>query len=330
MANRLSHHEMEGEEQHDHDDFVSFIVALGRSGRPRRAAEAHRRHHRQRTTFCALKGFVDVAGSPARLLVQAVGPRLNSYFDRAWKADERARHRAGGDRREAHGPRPSSARDDCGHAQRALMHLLATTSGVIDGAAEAVDLEPVPGRYRGALGRRQRTRSARPCAGQWRTPAPAAGQSSAAAAPSFGRSLHREDAGHGAAHRAAPAGRRQLLALWARADRGTGARRGIALAVLPGDAQPDPDLTAPLDPGRSSIASACASIWWRAASANARSFLAYCRASAGRHRSARAGRSATCRRPALYRDTSRQTSHWRRISSTARSSKAPRPHPSTP
>ena len=29
MHNRLSHHEMEGETQHDHDDFVTFIVALG-------------------------------------------------------------------------------------------------------------------------------------------------------------------------------------------------------------------------------------------------------------------------------------------------------------
>ena len=28
-------------------------------------------------------------GSAARLLVQAVGPRLNSYFDRPWKAGER-------------------------------------------------------------------------------------------------------------------------------------------------------------------------------------------------------------------------------------------------
>ena len=35
-----------------------------------------------------LKGFADVKGSPARLLVQAVGPRLNSYFDRPWRAGE--------------------------------------------------------------------------------------------------------------------------------------------------------------------------------------------------------------------------------------------------
>ena len=35
-----------------------------------------------------LKGFADVKGSAARLLVQAVGPRLNSYFDRPWKAGE--------------------------------------------------------------------------------------------------------------------------------------------------------------------------------------------------------------------------------------------------
>jgi cobalamin biosynthesis protein CobW len=35
-----------------------------------------------------LKGFAHVAGSASRLLVQAVGPRLNSYFDRSWNADE--------------------------------------------------------------------------------------------------------------------------------------------------------------------------------------------------------------------------------------------------
>jgi cobalamin biosynthesis protein CobW len=35
-----------------------------------------------------LKGFANVEGSAARLLIQAVGPRLDSYFDRPWKKDE--------------------------------------------------------------------------------------------------------------------------------------------------------------------------------------------------------------------------------------------------
>ncbi|MGL4490063.1 MAG: GTP-binding protein, partial [Rhizobiaceae bacterium] len=35
-----------------------------------------------------LKGFVDVPGKPMRLVVQAVGQRIDSYFDRAWAANE--------------------------------------------------------------------------------------------------------------------------------------------------------------------------------------------------------------------------------------------------
>jgi cobalamin biosynthesis protein CobW len=88
MSNRLSHHEMEGEEQHDHDDFVTFIVPLGEGldkdvllARIERTIATH--------DILRIKGFADVKGSPARLLVQAVGPRLNSYFDRPWKTTER-------------------------------------------------------------------------------------------------------------------------------------------------------------------------------------------------------------------------------------------------
>ena len=79
---------LEGEEQHDHDDFVTFIVSLGgtqeKTGLLTRIEDTIAKHD-----ILRLKGFVDVAGSPARLLVQAVGPRLNSYFDRPWKAGER-------------------------------------------------------------------------------------------------------------------------------------------------------------------------------------------------------------------------------------------------
>lgn len=90
MHNRLSHHEMEGEEQHDHDDFVTFSVGLGealdREALLKRVARVIEDHD-----ILRLKGFADVAGSRARLLIQAVGPRLNSYFDRPWKSDEARR-----------------------------------------------------------------------------------------------------------------------------------------------------------------------------------------------------------------------------------------------
>ena len=45
MANRLSNHEMEGEEQHDHDDFVTFIVSLGEVADKAALLEAHRADH---------------------------------------------------------------------------------------------------------------------------------------------------------------------------------------------------------------------------------------------------------------------------------------------
>ncbi len=48
-----------------------------------RVADIIRRHG-----ILRLKGFVDVAGKPMRLVVQAVGPRIDSYFDRPWKEGE--------------------------------------------------------------------------------------------------------------------------------------------------------------------------------------------------------------------------------------------------
>jgi len=88
MHNRLSHHEMEGEEQHDHDDFVTFSVSLGavadREKLMKRIEDLIAEHD-----ILRLKGFAAVDGAAGRLLIQAVGPRLNSYFDRPWRADER-------------------------------------------------------------------------------------------------------------------------------------------------------------------------------------------------------------------------------------------------
>jgi cobalamin biosynthesis protein CobW len=82
---RVSHHD--AEEDHDHDDFDSFVVAAGAIGDPApllaaisAAIEAH--------DILRVKGFVAVAGKPARLLVQAVGPRIQHHFDRAWKPEE--------------------------------------------------------------------------------------------------------------------------------------------------------------------------------------------------------------------------------------------------
>ena len=87
MQNRLSTHEMEGNEQHDHDDFVTFIIELtdeqNKEALLKRIASTIESHD-----ILRVKGFASVEGSSARLLIQAVGPRLSSYFDRPWNAGE--------------------------------------------------------------------------------------------------------------------------------------------------------------------------------------------------------------------------------------------------
>jgi len=90
VANRPSHHELEGEAEHDHDDFDSFVVPLGvvadREDLLARISQTIRDNDVLR-----LKGFVALEGAPARLLVQGVGPRLDSYFDRPWLPGEQRR-----------------------------------------------------------------------------------------------------------------------------------------------------------------------------------------------------------------------------------------------
>ncbi|HEX7858291.1 MAG TPA: cobalamin biosynthesis protein CobW [Sphingobium sp.] len=82
---RPSHHDTE--DDHDHDDFDSFVVDFGavESIEPLLAAmtDAIRTHD-----ILRIKGFVAVEGRPARLVVQAVGPRIQHHFDRAWTSEE--------------------------------------------------------------------------------------------------------------------------------------------------------------------------------------------------------------------------------------------------
>ena len=86
IENRKTHHD--GELDHDHDDFDSFVVPMSEIGDPAaiatRIADVAEAHNVLR-----MKGFVAVAGKNMRLLVQAVGPRVSHYYDRPWAASER-------------------------------------------------------------------------------------------------------------------------------------------------------------------------------------------------------------------------------------------------
>lgn len=85
LAARPSHHD--AEDGHDHDDFESFAVSLPMVDDPAlveaRAVTAIAAHD-----ILRLKGFLAVTGKPARHVVQAVGTRVERYFDRPWKAGE--------------------------------------------------------------------------------------------------------------------------------------------------------------------------------------------------------------------------------------------------
>ena len=90
LAARPSLHD--AETAHDHDDFTSFGVALPVLADP---AVLVRRLPEILAQFdiLRLKGFVAVEGKAMRHVVQAVGPRVQGYYDRFWKADEaRASH----------------------------------------------------------------------------------------------------------------------------------------------------------------------------------------------------------------------------------------------
>ncbi len=89
VASRAApHHDAEGED-HDHDEFESFAVSLGEiddvEGFAGRLGAAIRGHD-----ILRLKGFAAVAGRPMRLVVQAVGPRVETHYDRPFGAEPRS------------------------------------------------------------------------------------------------------------------------------------------------------------------------------------------------------------------------------------------------
>lgn len=84
----VHHHHHDDDDDHDdhdhdhgHDEFESFVVTRGEIADPdafaMQVAEVMRAHD-----ILRLKGFAAVAGKPMRLTLQAVGPRVEHYYDR--------------------------------------------------------------------------------------------------------------------------------------------------------------------------------------------------------------------------------------------------------
>ena len=90
----LHHHHHDDHHDHDHhdhdhhhDDFESFVVSMQEikdiTTFTQKVIKVITEHD-----ILRLKGFVAVEGKPLRLTIQAVGPRLDSYFDKAFNVHE--------------------------------------------------------------------------------------------------------------------------------------------------------------------------------------------------------------------------------------------------
>ena len=85
MDARPSHHD--GVPEHDHEDFDSAVFDLPAISNPEALASRIERLANEQHVL-RVKGYAVVEGKPMRLLVQAVGSRVRTQFDRLWQADE--------------------------------------------------------------------------------------------------------------------------------------------------------------------------------------------------------------------------------------------------
>jgi cobalamin biosynthesis protein CobW len=92
LDTRPSHHDGLDDADHEHDDFESFVVEFDAVTSPEelgaRLLPVIRAHD-----ILRIKGFVGVVGRDMRLIVQAVGDRVQHYFDRDWLGTEDRRSR---------------------------------------------------------------------------------------------------------------------------------------------------------------------------------------------------------------------------------------------
>ena len=87
LHSRPSHHD--GADDHEHDDFDTIVMDLPEIADPDALTDAIARLAREQDIL-RVKGYVAVRGKPMRMLVQAVGERVRTQFDRPWGDSPRA------------------------------------------------------------------------------------------------------------------------------------------------------------------------------------------------------------------------------------------------
>ncbi|HEV3432211.1 MAG TPA: GTP-binding protein, partial [Paraburkholderia sp.] len=85
---RHDHHGSAEDADHHHDEFDSVVVEARVASREG-AIDALQKLVDNHTIY-RVKGFAALPGAPMRLVIQGVGRRFDSYFDRRWNAQESA------------------------------------------------------------------------------------------------------------------------------------------------------------------------------------------------------------------------------------------------
>ena len=86
LDSRPSHHDHEEEHEHD-DDINSIELTLEKAFDPQVLIEQLKQLLQQQEIY-RIKGFINVPSKPMRLVLQGVGNRFDTFYDRLWTIDE--------------------------------------------------------------------------------------------------------------------------------------------------------------------------------------------------------------------------------------------------
>ena len=86
LASRHSHHDHEEEHEHD-EDINSIELVLDREFEPEALIRQLQELVSEREIY-RIKGFINVPNKPMRLVLQGVGNRFDTFYDRFWTAEE--------------------------------------------------------------------------------------------------------------------------------------------------------------------------------------------------------------------------------------------------
>ncbi|MGB7444647.1 MAG: cobalamin biosynthesis protein CobW [Coleofasciculaceae cyanobacterium] len=86
LDTRPSHHDHE--EEHEHDEDINSVHFIANQAFEPKALIQKLQQLVQQQEIYRIKGFVDVANKPMRLVLQGVGKRFDSFYDRPWQAGE--------------------------------------------------------------------------------------------------------------------------------------------------------------------------------------------------------------------------------------------------